>query len=282
MFRPFSLNIKGNLTEFKQPAVMGIVNITPDSFYSSSRINSCEETGARISRLIEEGADMIDIGACSTRPGALPLDRDEELRRLTPVLKTARELCGESVLISLDTFDSKIAAIAVEEYGVDIINDISGGAFDDGMFETVARLKVPYVLTHCRGDNLASVHNRYEYNDVTADVIFELSLKLRQLHLLGVSDVIIDPGFGFSKSVEQNYELIKNLEVFSVLESPLLIGISRKSMLTKPLGISAGDALEATVALNVISLMRGTSILRVHDVKSAVEACRVFSLSTDQ
>lgn len=278
MFQPFSLNIKGRLLEFTRPAVMGIVNITPDSFYQRSRTMDEGRIKARIETMIAEGADILDIGAYSSRPGADDVCVEEEISRLRKGMRILREVSG-TIPVSVDTFRASVARIAIEEMGADIINDISGGEMDESMFETIAQLKTPYILMHMRGTP-ATMQQHCEYADVTADVIADLSLKLRRLRLLGVSDVIVDPGFGFSKTVGQNYKMMRDLDCFSVLNSPLLVGISRKSMITKPLGITADKALAGTIALNAIALTRGASILRVHDVRSAVETRKIYELST--
>lgn len=278
MFHPFSLNLKGRLLEVSRPMVMGIVNVTPDSFYSESRTMDERSIGKRIEEMISDGVDIIDMGAYSSRPGASDVAMDEELSRLRMGMKILRSI-DSSITVSIDTFRAKVAKSAVEEMGADIINDISGGNLDDEMFEVVSRLGVPYILMHMRGTP-ETMQQMCDYHDVTADVIKDLSEKLRKLHLLGVSDVIVDPGFGFSKTVEQNFEIMKHLDSFSVLDSPLLVGVSRKSMITKTLGITADEALAGTVALGAIALTRGASILRVHDVKSAVESVRLYELST--
>ena len=260
MFHPFSLNLKGRLLEVSRPMVMGIVNVTPDSFYSESRTMDERSIGKRIEEMISDGVDIIDMGAYSSRPGASDVAMDEELSRLRMGMKILRSI-DSSITVSIDTFRAKVAK--------------PGGA----MFEVVSRLGVPYILMHMRGTP-ETMQQMCDYHDVTADVIKDLSEKLRKLHLLGVSDVIVDPGFGFSKTIEQNFEIMKHLDSFSVLDSPLLVGVSRKSMITKTLGITADEALAGTVALGAIALTRGASILRVHDVKSAVESVRLYELST--
>lgn len=279
MFKPFSLNIKGSLREFVSPAVMGIVNVTPDSFYDRSRSMDELAIAGRVRAAIADGADMLDLGAYSSRSGADVVPVEEEVARLRRGLKVIRDISPE-IIVSVDTFRAEVARVAVSEFGADIINDISGGTLDDKMFETVAFLGVPYILMHMRGTP-ATMQQMCEYEDVTADVIRDLSVKLRSLRLLGVADVIVDPGFGFAKTTEQNYEMMKNLECFDILEAPLLVGISRKSMITKPLEITADEALVGTAVLDTIALSKGASILRVHDVKSAVQTRALYELSTN-
>lgn len=268
------MNIKGTLVEFGRPAVMGILNATPDSFYGPSRAQT-PDIASRARWLADEGADIIDIGGCSTRPGGSIASRDEELERLETAVKTVRHELPEAI-ISVDTFRADVARIAVEDWGADIINDISGGNIDPDMFDTVAQLKVPYVLCHSRG-GISDMMEYTDYESVTRDVLSELGDHLQQLALLGVADVIIDPGFGFSKTAEQNYELLANLHLFEMFHRPVLVGVSRKSMLTGPLGIASDDALCATTAANAFALDRGASILRVHDPRPARQAIEIFT-----
>lgn len=278
MFKPFSLNLRGRLMVCDRPQVMGIVNVTPDSFFEGSRTLDERSIALRIEKQIADGADFIDIGAYSSRSGAADVSPEEEVVRLRTGMKVLRSVDGD-IPVSVDTFRADVARVAIEELGADIINDISGGAIDGRMFQTVAELGVPYVLMHMRGTP-ATMQSLTEYGDVTADVVADLSVKLRQLRLLGVSDVIVDPGFGFSKTTAQNFEMMKNLEIFDALECPLLVGISRKSMIKRTLGISSTDALAGTVTLNTIALTRGAAILRVHDVLEAVQAVKLYGLST--
>lgn len=272
-FVPFSLNIRGKLYEFARPQIMGILNVTPDSFYAGSRTIDEGSIARRIECMVSQGADMIDIGAYSSRPGADEVSPEEEIARLSRGMKLLREIAPD-ILVSVDTFRADVARQAIEEMGVDIINDISGGDLDDKMFDTVARLNVPYILMHMRG-RPENMNTLCEYSDVTADVIADLSTKTRTLALLGVNDVIVDPGFGFSKTTEQNYEMLRNIEAFHSLERPLLIGVSRKSMIYKALGITPDEALNGTTVINTIALLGGASILRVHDVKEAIEAVKL-------
>lgn len=279
MFRPFTLNIHGELRVFDRPQVMGILNVTPDSFYRGSRANSRREIESRAECMLEEGADIIDIGGCSTRPGATENSLEDEFDRVVSGLEAVRRL-SSNVIVSLDTYRSEVVRRCAGLYRVDMVNDVSGGILDKDMYSTVAELRAAYVLMHMRGTP-QTMSDLVAYENVTADVIKDMSEKLRDLRLMGVSDVIIDPGFGFAKTLEQNYELMRNLDVFAAaFDEPLLVGISRKSMITKALGITTEDALNGTTALNVIALTRGASFLRVHDVKEAVEAVKLFTLST--
>lgn len=271
---PFSLNIKGKLIEFDRPAVMAILNVTPDSFFAASRIFDDEDIAEKAMRMVADGADIIDIGAYSTRPGAMPVAEEEELKRLEAVVPLVRKAVPEAIL-SVDTFRSSVARRAVELWGADMINDISGGNIDPEMFDTVAQLGVPYVLTHSRG-NADDMMEYTDYEMVTRDVLSEIGDRVQQLALLGVNDVIIDPGFGFSKTLEQNYQLLHDLNLFELFHRPILVGFSRKSMITKVLGISPEEALNGTTVLNTLALDRGASILRVHDPRLAVEAVKLY------
>ena len=277
MFKPFSLNIHGRLIEYDRPAVMGIINVTPDSFYAGSRTKA-DEIGRRVRSMIDDGADMIDIGAYSSRSGAAEVSEAEEIDRLSEGMAALREAAPD-VVVSVDTFRASVAKAAIEQMGADIVNDISGGDLDGRMFETVAYLRVPYILMHMRGTP-ADMQTLTEYPDgVTAEVLRDLSVKLRTLRLAGVSDVIVDPGFGFAKTLEQNYRLMADLPMFAeMLDAPVLVGVSRKSMVTRALGVTAKDALNGTTVLNTIALLGGAQILRVHDVKACAEAVRILSM----
>lgn len=280
-FLPFTLNIKGSIRLIERPQIMGIVNATPDSFFPGSRTLSRESIIERTRSMIDQGADMIDIGAYSSRPGAADVSETEELRRLETALEAIRSV-NTDIPVSVDTFRANVARTAISSLGADIVNDISGGSLDADMLETVASLKCPYILMHMRGTP-STMQTLTDYDDVTADVIKELSIILSRLEALGVSDIIVDPGFGFAKTVEQNYELMRNLETMeNLLGLPLLVGISRKSMLTRPLGIKPDEALNATTVMNVIALSKGASILRVHDVKEARQALVLTGLVTKQ
>lgn len=279
-FQPFSLNLKGELVEITRPQVMGILNVTPDSFYSGSRSFDAKAIGLRIDEMIAEGVDIIDLGAYSSRPGANEVSPQEEMNRLEMGMELLRKK-SVTAPISIDTFRADVAKFAIESLGADIINDISAGLLDDAMIDTIARLKVPYIAMHMRGtpSTMSSLTN---YNDITADVIYELSERINRLTLAGVNDIIIDPGFGFAKTLEQNYELLRNLELLHELGYPLLVGISRKSMIYKALDTTPQDALNGTTVLNTMALQAGAAILRVHDVKAAHEAIKLTQLTNNQ
>lgn len=275
-FRPFSLNLKGRLAEYDHPAVMGILNVTPDSFYAGSRVTGSVELHRRVERMLAQGADIIDVGGYSSRPGADDVSPEEEMARVRRGVEAIRRVSAD-IPVSVDTFRADVARRAVLDWGADIVNDISGGALDSRMFPTVAELKVPYILMHMRGTP-ATMQTMTDYEDVTADVVAELSGLMHQLELDGVADIIIDPGFGFAKTLDQNYELMRHLpQLAQLLGKPVLVGISRKSMITKLLSVTADEALPGTVALNTFALLNGASILRVHDVEAAVQAVRIVS-----
>ncbi len=275
-FRPFSLNLKGRLAEYDHPAVMGILNVTPDSFYAGSRVTGTVELHRRVERMLAQGADIIDVGGYSSRPGADNVSPEEEMARVRRGVEAIRRVSAD-IPVSVDTFRADVARRAVLDWGADIVNDISGGALDSGMFSTVAELKVPYILMHMRGTP-ATMQTMTDYEDVTADVVAELSGLMHQLELDGVADIIIDPGFGFAKTLDQNYELMRHLpQLAQLLGKPVLVGISRKSMITKLLSVTADEALPGTVALNTFALLNGASVLRVHDVEAAVQAVRIVS-----
>ncbi len=277
-FESFTLNIKGRLVEFTRPLVMGILNVTPDSFYDSSRSFDHNTISNRIDTMLNEGVDIIDIGAYSSRPGATDITPQEEMRRLEMGIKLIKDKT-DTTLISVDTFRADVAKYAVESLNADMINDISAGVLDNAMIPTVAQLKVPYIAMHMRGTP-AAMGNLTKYSNVTADVMRELSERINRITLAGINDIIIDPGFGFAKTLEQNYELLRNIEAFHELGHPILVGISRKSMIYKALGITPADALNGTTVLNTIALQAGAAILRVHDVKAAHEAVRLTTLGS--
>lgn len=265
-------NRHGRLTDLPSPSVMGILNVTPDSFFAGSRVASIDALLEKADLMIRQGADILDVGACSTRPGALPVPSEEEIARLAPALQALRTSFPDAI-ISVDTFYASVAERCVAEWSVDIINDVSGGC-DPEMFSTVGRLDVPYVLTHTRGDSVAMME-KCLYGDVVADVISELAFKLDSLFLAGATDVIIDPGFGFAKDLDQNYQLMGRLEDFKKFSLPLLVGVSRKSMVTRLLDCSAEDALDGTIALDTVAMLKGADIVRVHDVLPAVRTAAV-------
>lgn len=273
-FCRYTLTIKGEKRAIVKPWVMGILNVTPDSFYSGSRMGVDEmRIGERVEEILKEGGDIIDIGAYSTRPNADDISPEEEYSRLKIGLNVIKNIDANAI-VSVDTFRADVARRCVEEFGVDIVNDVSGGTLDDEMFATVANLKVPYILMHMRGTP-ATMQQLTEYNDVTRDVIDDLHKKKCALNDLGIDDVIIDPGFGFSKTVEQNFEMLNRLEDFKQLDAPLLVGVSRKSMIYRTLGCTPVESLNGTTVINTISLLKGAHILRVHDVKEAVEVCKL-------
>lgn len=274
----FSLNIRGRLVELRRPTVMGIVNITPDSFYSGSRTEQADEIARRVDSLLDNGADWIDVGGYSSRPGGADISADKEYSRLERALEVIRRDHPDTI-ISVDTFRADVARKCVENWGVEIINDISGGKLDTEMWDTVADLRCVYVLMHMRGTP-STMQELTDYKDVTADVISELAFLLDELRQKGVADVIIDPGFGFAKNTEQNFRILRDLDEFRVLGCPILAGISRKSMIWRTLDSTPEESLNGTTALNMACLMKGASILRVHDAKEASECVRLFEAIT--
>lgn len=266
----YSLNIKGRLLRLEHPLVMGILNVTPDSFFPESRVDA-DGIVQRVRNMLDDGAAIIDVGACSTRPGSVPVAPEVELERLHRALDIIDENFPDAV-VSVDTFRGDVVRECAARHNVSIINDVSAFAYDDKMLDAVADAGLPYVLTHSIGD----AGSLPEYGNFIPDVMLFLSKALWQLRQRGVSDVIVDPGFGFGKSLEQNYAMMAHLEEFLLLDAPLLVGISRKSMITKLLGINADEALNGTTALNMAALMGGAHILRVHDVRAAVETVRLY------
>ena len=272
-FEPYTLNVSGKLLEVDSPIVMGILNATPDSFYSGSRCDSDEAVRMRVRQIVSEGGRIIDVGGYSSRPMADDVAPEDEWRRLSAALRIVRDE-APGAIVSVDTFRASIAERCVGEYGVDIVNDISSGQLDRAMIPTVARLKVPYVMMHMRG-NPHTMQDFTDYGDVAADVMRFLGDKMKEAAYAGISDIILDPGFGFSKTLDQNYELLARMELLRELGYPLLVGVSRKSMVYKLLGTSPEQSLNATTAVNTLALLKGASILRVHDVREAVEAVAV-------
>ena len=270
---PYTINVGGKLMDLSEPQVMGILNITPDSFYSESRKNTDEEIAERVNAILAEGGSMIDVGAYSSRPGADDISEEEEMSRLRGALQILRRIAPEA-LVSVDTFRADVARMCVGEFGVQIINDISGGESDHRMFETVASLGVPYILMHMKG-NPQTMQNEPRYDDLLTDMLQYFGSKVQRLHELGVKDIILDPGFGFAKTLEHNYELMNRLQDLRVLGLPMLVGVSRKSMIYRLLGGTPESALNGTSVLNTLALMKGASILRVHDVKEAVEVVQI-------
>jgi dihydropteroate synthase len=267
-------NIKGDLWDFSTPKVMGILNITPDSFYEGSRKQTEKDIIDRIHQILEEEADIIDIGGYSSRPNARFVDEEEEMERLSVGLSLLNKYVPHAI-ISVDTFRSSIARRSVEEYGVAIINDISGGELAPDFFDTVADLQVPYILMHMQGSPQTMMEYT-KYDHLLQDVFLYFSRKINILHQKGVNDIWLDLGFGFSKNTEQNYELLRNLEKFSTFELPVLVGFSRKTMIREVINTTANESLNGTTALNMLSLTKGAHILRVHDVKAAVETVKLY------
>lgn len=276
-FSPFSLTLRGSRQEFARPLVMGVLNATPDSFYAGCRASDDEAIATRVREIVEQGGDIIDIGAYSTRPGASDVDAGEELVRLRRAMAVVKREAPQ-VITSVDTFRADVARAAVGELGVDIINDVSGGTLDADMFPAVAALGVPYILMHMRGTP-ATMQQYTQYDDVTAQVVECLAGRIALLRDMGAGDIISDPGFGFSKTLEQNYEMLAGLEQFHSLGVPLLVGVSRKSMIYKLLGTTPHEALNGTTVVNTLALAAGAHILRVHDVKEAVEACKIVAMA---
>ena len=274
MFSNHTLNLGGSLLELREPQIMGILNITPDSFFSGSRTETEADITCRLHQMMQEGADMIDVGAYSSRPGAADVSEEEEMERLRRGLRIVKRDFPQ-VPVSVDTFRANVARMAVEEEGADIVNDISGGEMDKRMFRTVASLRVPYILMHMQGTP-QSMQLAPHYDNVRREVMIYMAEKVERLHDLGVKDIIADPGFGFGKTLEHNYELMAHLEDFHELDCPLLVGISRKSMIYKLVGGTPQTALGGTTALHLYALNKGAHILRVHDVAAAVETKKIY------
>ena len=269
-----TLNLRGRLLELREPQIMGILNVTPDSFYSDSRTPDEAHITERVRQMMDEGADMIDIGGDSSRPGADDVTPEEEMDRLRRGLRIVRKLYPE-VPVSVDTFRADVARMCIEEEGADIINDISGGMMDRQMFRTVARLGVPYILMHMQGTP-DTMQVAPHYDNLRREVMLYFAERIDRLCQMGAKDIIVDPGFGFGKTLEHNYELMNHLEDFAVFNLPLLVGISRKSMIYKLTGGTPQTSLNGTTVLNTISLVKGAHILRVHDVKAAAEAKQIY------
>ena len=267
------INANGQLMDLSHPQVMGILNVTPDSFYAGSRKQNETEIVARVHQIIDEGGNIIDIGAYSSRPNAAEVSTSEEMQRLRFGLEIIRREVPDAV-VSVDTFRADVAQMCAEEYGVAMINDISAGEMDKNMFATVARLGIPYIIMHMQGTP-QTMQEHPHYDNVLKEVLFYFAEKVQRLRDLGMKDIILDPGFGFGKTLEHNYALLNQLEEFSVFELPILIGVSRKSMIYKLLDCTPEDALNGTIAVNTIALMKGADILRVHDVKAASESIKI-------
>ncbi|GAE82741.1 dihydropteroate synthase [Bacteroides reticulotermitis] len=267
------INVKGRLLDLSTPQVMGILNVTPDSFYAGCRMQTEVDIAARAQQILDEGASIIDIGAYSSRPNAEHISAEEEMNRLRMGLEIINRNHPDAI-VSVDTFRADVAKQCVKEYGVAMVNDIAAGEMDERMFQTIAELGVPYIIMHMQGTP-QNMQQEPHYDNILKEVFMYFAKKVQQLCDLGAKDIILDPGFGFGKTLEHNYELMDQLEEFSIFELPLLVGVSRKSMIYKLLGGTPKDALNGTTVLNTVALMKGAHILRVHDVREAVEAVRI-------
>ncbi|GAA0891374.1 dihydropteroate synthase [Fulvivirga kasyanovii] len=271
-----TLNIGGNVVSLQSPLVMGILNTTPDSFFDGGRYTHEETILTRAAAMVDQGVDIIDIGGYSSRPGADDIPVEEELKRVIPHIKNIKK-AFPNVYLSIDTFRAAVAEQSIEA-GADIINDISGGGLDKRMYDVVTDAQVPYILMHMRGNPKTMTKNT-SYDNLLIEILDFFEKKVSELHSRGVKDIVVDPGFGFAKTMDQNYVLLKNLKYFKVLGLPLLAGVSRKSFIYKKLGIAPSEALNGTTVLNTIALLNGAQILRVHDVKEAVETVKLFNLT---
>ena len=269
-----NINCNGNLIDLTTPKVMGILNVTPNSFYDGGKHKEINSIIHQVDKMLSEGADFIDIGAYSSKPSAEFVSEEEEIKRLVHIIKELVETFP-TIILSVDTFRANVARASVEN-GVAIVNDISAGLLDDKMLETIVQMKVPYIMMHMRG-NPQTMQNLTHYDDIVKEMIFYFSERIQKARSFGISDIIIDPGFGFAKTLEQNYEVLHKMELFWMLELPLLAGISRKSMIYKVLESSPQEALNGTSVLNTIALQKEAKILRVHDVKEAVECIKLVS-----
>jgi len=274
--RKLTININGQILNLKKSNVMGILNVTPDSFYDGGKYNSIENAILRAEKIIKEGAQIIDIGAVSTRPGSIPVSEKEELKRLLPVVKLIKKKFPD-IILSVDTFRSQVVKELFKEIGSFIVNDISGGSLDSSMYRTVGDLSLPYILMHIKGTP-ENMQDNPQYSDLIPEIIKYFSEKIQLLKESGVKDIILDPGFGFGKTIEHNYKILNNLDEFKILEIPILVGISRKSMIYRALDSNPESILPATSLLHGLALERGANILRVHDVEEAVEAIKLIDL----
>ena len=268
-----TINCNGKLISLERPKIMGILNVTPDSFFDGGKYKDEASVLNQVDKMLNEGATFIDVGAYSSRPGAKEVDEDTELKRITPIVSLIINKFPD-VILSIDTFRSNVAKACIEN-GAAIVNDISAGLHDVNMLSTVAKLNVPYIMMHMRGTP-KNMQQQTDYKDILKEVLFYFSERLSAAKALGVKDIIIDPGFGFAKNLEQNFELLQQMEVMSIIEHPLLAGISRKSMIYKTLDVTADQALNGTTALHMACLQKGAKILRVHDVKEAVECTKLY------
>ncbi len=270
-----TINCKGKLLDLSKPVIAGILNVTPDSFYDGGAYTEIEKIKIRANQILSEGATIIDIGAFSSRPGTKHISEKEELNRLRPVLEMLQKDLPETIL-SVDTFRSEVAKIAIKDYGVSIINDISAGNLDKKMLTVVSELNVPYIIMHMNGTP-KNMQDNPQYKDIVRDILMFFSEKIMIAKQIGIHDVIIDPGFGFGKTLEHNYQLLKGLEKLKITDCPILVGISRKSMIYNLLETKPNDVLPGSLALNMVALEKGASILRVHDVKETVQIVKVFN-----
>ena len=271
---PYTINVRGRLIDLSEPQVMGILNVTPDSFYAGSRMQTEEDIRQRVRQIVQEGGQMIDIGAYSSRPMADDVSPQEEAERLKRGMKIVKEE-APNLPVSVDTFRADIAKMAVEEWGADIINDISGGELDQSMFPTVAKLGVPYILMHMKGTP-QTMQQLAVYDDIMKDIMLYFAEKVQRLRDLGQKDIILDPGYGFAKTLQHNYTLMQHQEMLHVFELPILVGVSRKGMVYKTLGSTPQEALNGTTVLHTIALQKGANILRVHDVKACTEVVKIM------
>jgi dihydropteroate synthase len=271
-----TINCKGQFIDLSTPKIMGILNVTPNSFYDGGKFTLSENGLSQVGKMLDEGAIFIDIGAYSSKPNAEFVSEEEERNRILPVVQGILNQFPDA-LLSIDTFRSGIAAVCIDN-GAAIINDISAGNLDEKMVEVIAKYNVPYIMMHMRGTP-QTMQSQTNYENIIKEMLFYFSEKVNKARSLGINDLIVDPGFGFAKTLEQNYEVLQNFELFQMLDLPLLAGISRKSMVYKPLGLTANDALNGTTVLNTIALTKGANILRVHDVKEAVECVKLFERS---
>jgi dihydropteroate synthase len=268
-----TMNIRGKLIEVTKPMIMGILNVTPDSFYDGGRYVTTQKIQEKIEKMISEGADIIDIGGMSTRPGAEAISAKEEIDRIVPTLDIIRNY-QDKIIISVDTYHSETARFALEKYPVGMINDITGGQYESSMYDIIAGYNIPYVLMHMQGMP-GDMQKKPQYNDVVSEIIHFFSGRIEKLRYAGVHDIIIDPGFGFGKTQKHNYEILNNLSKFKIFELPLLVGVSRKSMVHRVLQITADEAINGTSVLHTVALLNGAGILRVHDVKEAVQTIQI-------
>ena len=269
-----TINVNGQLLDISTPKVMGILNLTPDSFFKDSRMQTVEQISHKVTQMLTEGADILDVGAYSSRPGEVDLPIEEEMKRLREGLAVLRKEAPQAI-VSVDTFRADVAKMCIEQFGVAIVNDISGGELDSEMFSTISRARIPYIIMHMQGTP-QNMQQAPQYENVLKEIMLYFAGKVRKLHEMNVNDIILDPGFGFGKTLAHNFELLAHLNEFDIFQLPLLVGLSRKSMVYKELGVTPQDALNGTTVLHTIALNKGANILRVHDVKEAVEAIKLW------